>query len=246
MKLSDIQNLDKKHKILLVCAVVGGLLLLAILITVLCMPGIRWLSVPENQLVFEEFVESLGFLGVVLMLLIQFVQIVVAFIPGEVVQVLAGAMYGTWGGLLLCLVGCVIASSAVFVVIRKLGVGAVEKLFGKESVEKYSFLNDSEQLETVVFVLFLIPAFPKDTLTYLVPLTRIKMGMFIALSTIGRVPGLIASTLIGSSIADANWPLIIAVFAVVAVVGLLAIWKRDDVMEKIKGIGRADIQEDEQ
>lgn len=237
MKRPDLSKMSKKGKIGLVIAIVVVVVFLALLITKLCMPYINMLSDPETQVQFEQWVESLGFAGVLLMLLIQVAQVVIAFIPGEIVQVLAGVMYGTWGGLALCLVGCIIASAFVFVVIRKLGRDFVIRLFGKENIDRYDFLNDSSKLETLVFILFLIPGLPKDVLTYIVPLTSIKMRSFLLLSTIGRIPGMVASTLIGSSITDANWPLIIAVFAVVIVVGLLCIWKKEALMGFAKRCG---------
>lgn len=249
MKRPDLSKLSTKGKIGLLVAVVAVVVLLALLITWLCMPYINMLSDPETQRQFEDWVGSLGILGVLLMLAIQVVQIIIAFIPGEIVQVLAGVMYGTWGGLALCLVGCILASAGVFVVIRKLGRDFVVRLFGKDKIENFDFLNDSSKLETLVFILFLIPGLPKDILTYIVPLTTIRLSSFLLLSTIGRIPGMIASTLIGSSITDANWPLIIAVFAVVIVVGLLCIWKKDTLMgwaKRCGGVGQPSCECDDQ
>lgn len=237
MKLPDLSKMSKKGKAALLVGAIAAFVALCLLVTWACMPVINMLSDPVKQAQFEEWVESLGVFGVLLMLLIQVVQIVVAFIPGEIVQVMAGVMYGTWGGLALCLVGCVFASAIIFALIRKLGSSFVAKLFGEDKLEKYSFLQDSSKLETLVFILFLIPGLPKDLLTYVVPLTRIKMSNFLVLSTVGRIPGMVASTLIGSSIASANWPLIIGVFAVVIVVGFLGIWKKDALMAWAKRRG---------
>lgn len=237
MRRPDVSKLSKRNKIILFVAVIVIAVALCAFIAWLCKPFISMLGDPATQLRFEEWVSSLGAAGVLVMLAIQVIQVVVAFIPGEVVQVMAGVMYGTFGGLALCLAGCVIASSIVFLLIRKFGRGFVVKLFGQEQLTRYDFLNDSSKLETLVFVLFLIPGLPKDVLTYIVPLTPIKMGSFIVLSTIARIPGMVASTLIGSSITNANWPLIVGIFAVVAVVGVLAIWKKDALMGWAKRCG---------
>ena len=237
MKKPDISKLSKGGKVALLVGVVALVVILALLITWACMPVVNMLSDPATQQAFEEWVNSLGILGVAIMLLIQVVQIVIAFIPGEVVQVMAGVMYGTWGGLALCLVGCVFASAIIFTLIRKFGRDFVVRLFGEEQLARYEFLQDSSKLETLVFILFLIPGLPKDLLTYIVPLTPINLRTFLVLSTIGRIPGMVASTLIGSSLTDANWPLIIGVFAVVVVVGVLGIWKKDALMEWAKSRG---------
>lgn len=233
----NLSGLPKSRKIALV--VIAAVVTVAVIValTALLMPWFSKLADPAVQAQFEAWVSGLGPLGVLVMLGIQVLQIVVAFIPGEVVQVMAGVMYGTWGGLALCLAGCVVASALVFVCVRKLGRDFVVRLFGEEKLASYGFLNDSSKLETLVFILFLIPGLPKDVLTYIVPLTPIPLGKFMLLSTIARIPGMVASTLIGSSITGANWPLIIGVFAVVIVVGGLSIWKKDALMGWAKRMG---------
>ena len=237
MKKKDLSGLPRSRKIALVTIVAAMLVAIVIALTVVLMPWFSRLADPAVQAQFEAWVEGLGPLGVLVMLGIQVLQIVVAFIPGEVVQLMAGVMYGTWGGLALCLAGCVAASALVFVVVRKLGRDFVVRLFGQEKLDSFGFLNDSSKLETLVFVLFLIPGMPKDVLTYIVPLSPIGLGKFMLLSTIARIPGMVASTLIGSSITDANWPLIIGVFVVVIIVGGLSIWKKDALMGWAKRVG---------
>ncbi len=246
MKMPDISKMSKGGKIALFAVIFLALIAIIWGIAKLCSPITDMLSDPASQAQFEEWVNSLGVLGVGVMLLIQIAQIVIAFIPGEFVQVMAGVMYGTLGGLALCLVGCVFASAIIFALIRKLGRDFVVKFFGEEQLQKYDFLQDSSKLETLVFILFLIPGLPKDLLTYIVPLTPISMRNFLLLSTIGRIPGMVASTLIGSSVTDANWPLIIGVFVAVIIVAGLGIWKKDALMEWAKKRGGVAKQEAEQ
>lgn len=246
MKLPDISKMSKQGKIALFVVLFIAIIAIIWGIAKLCSPLIDMMSDPATQAQFEEWVNSLGILGVGVMLLIQIAQIVIAFIPGEFVQVMAGVMYGTWGGLALCLVGCVFASAIIFALIRKLGRDFVVKFFGEDQLQKYDFLQDSSKLETLVFILFLIPGLPKDLLTYIVPLTPISMRNFLLLSTIGRIPGMVASTLIGSSVSDANWPLIIGVFVVVIVIAGLGIWKKDALMEWAKKRGGVAKQEAEE
>ncbi len=246
MKMPDISKMSKGSKIALFAVIFLALIAVIWGIAKLCSPITDMLSDPASQAQFEEWVNSLGILGVGVMLLIQIAQIVIAFIPGEFVQVMAGVMYGTWGGLALCLVGCVFASAIIFALIRRLGRDFVVRFFGEEQLQKYDFLQDSSKLETLVFILFLIPGLPKDLLTYIVPLTPISMRNFLLLSTIGRIPGMVASTLIGSSVTDANWPLIIGVFVAVIIVAGLGIWKKDALMEWAKKRGGVAKQEAEQ
>ena len=60
-------------------------------------------------------VREAGPAGFLILLAVQFLQIVVAFIPGEVVQVAAGMIYGPWVGALIIFIGCVISLSLIHI-----------------------------------------------------------------------------------------------------------------------------------
>ena len=59
-------------------------------------------------------------LGALCMILISAVQVVVALIPGELVEISAGYVFGAWGGALLCLAGTTLGS--VLVLLRSVRV----------------------------------------------------------------------------------------------------------------------------
>ena len=67
-----------------------------------------------------------GTSGMFILLGLQFLQIVVAFIPGEVVQIAAGLLYGAWLGGLIILIGCVVSSAFIYMVVHKLGAPFVQ------------------------------------------------------------------------------------------------------------------------
>lgn len=88
---------------------VGVLLLAMIGVTIACFPWFAHLATDEGRLALQKQLDSFGAAGVLLLLGIQVLQVVVALIPGEPVELIAGVMYGTWGGLALCLSGCLLA-----------------------------------------------------------------------------------------------------------------------------------------
>ena len=180
-----------------------------------------------------ERVQNAGAFGVFVLLGMQFLQIVVAFIPGEVVQLAAGLMYGPWLGALLVLVGCVISSSFIYLLVRKLGAPFVQGMVSTEHLEKFRTFEESGKLDIIVFILFLIPAMPKDVFTYLVPLTSLPYKRFITLTTIGRIPGVLGSTYVASGLAsgDVVGPLVVIV--VLVVLAALALVFRDRIMDAL-------------
>lgn len=169
-------------------------------------------------------VRDAGWFGVLILLGMQFLQVVVAFIPGEVVQLAAGLMYGPWLGALIILVGCVISSSVIYQLVHRLGAPFVQGMVSTEHLDKFKHFEETGKLDVIVFILFLIPGMPKDVFTYLVPLTDMEYKRFILLTTIGRIPGVMGSTYAASGFVEGNivGPLIvIGVLAVLAVIGIV-------------------------
>ena len=80
-------------------------------VCVLIAPWIAELSEPDGLQRVVEDVRNAGVGGVFILLAFQFLQIVVAFTPGEIVQIAAGMMYGPWIGALVVIVGAVISSA---------------------------------------------------------------------------------------------------------------------------------------
>lgn len=177
-----------------------------------------------------EDVRSAGPLGVLILLAMQFLQIVVAFIPGEVVQMAAGMMYGPWLGGLVILIGCVISAAFIFVVVHRLGAPFVQDMVPTKYLDKFRAFEETGKLDIVVFVLFLIPAMPKDVFTYLVPLTNMPMKKFLVLSNVARIPGILISTYAADGLVDGRLTQSIAIFAVVAVIALVCVVFRDRIM----------------
>lgn len=204
--------------------IVAALLLLLLLaVTVLALPALKIMLSEEFQQSLSEWVSGAGIWGVMVLLGIQMLQVVVAFIPGEPVEVVAGLMYGTIGGLFICLAGILLSSAAVFYLVRRLGRSRLEKTELYPKLTQYKFLQSAEKLETMVFILYLIPGTPKDMLVYICALTTLPMRSFLTISTLARIPSVITSTMAGASFANGNYALTVAIFAVTGLAGLLGI-----------------------
>lgn len=211
----------------------GGLIAffaLMVIVAILIWPYIHEAFEPGGLSRVIDDVRNAGPLGFLILLAMQFMQIVVAFIPGEVVQMAAGMMYGPWLGAAVVLLGCIISSAFVFAVVHRLGAPFVRDMVPTKYLDKFNAFEESGKLSIVVFILFLIPAMPKDTFTYLVPLTNMRMRDFLVLSNVGRIPGIVISTYAANGLVDGNITQSIIIFAVVAVIAIVAIVFRDKIM----------------
>lgn len=218
---------------------VAFLVLMAVVVAA-CWPLIGTLFGEGGVEGVKQQVRGAGPLGVVMLLALQFLQVVVAFIPGEAVQVVAGVLYGPWVGAAIILLGCVLSSAVVFQLVHKLGAPFVRNMVSDKYLDKIRGFEEGGKLNLAVFVLFLIPGLPKDVFTYIVPLTSIGMREFLLLTTTARIPGVVVSTYAAHGFIEGRYlesAIVFVVAAAVAVVGLLLCERIIDRFSKASGEG---------
>lgn len=225
-------NEKTKKLIKTICVVVFVAVMSAV--TVVCIPLVKMLTTEEGRAGLEALVEKNLVLGIGAYLLLQVLQVVVALIPGGVIQILGGVLFGKLWGTILCFLGLLLGEMVVFAVVRKFGMPIVEAFIDSKGMKKFDFLNNSKKLEMTVFILFLIPGIPKDILTYIAPLTKIKPTAFYVLSMISRLPAVLLSIVFGANLSDGNIISAVIIFSVVAVLGAVGILYKDKAVELLK------------
>lgn len=164
------------------------------------------------------------FLGALALVLISAAQVVVALVPGEVVEIAAGYVFGSWIGSFLCLVGIVLGSSTTILLVRRFGARFVHAFYPKEKIDALPIINDPAKRNLLTFILFVIPGTPKDLFTYAIGLTDMSIPLYIALTTVARFPSVILSTVSGNAVGDENYTkaiLFVVITAAVSGIGLL-------------------------
>ncbi len=198
--------------------------------------GILIWRVLENDIrtpeAFKAYIKSFGWKGYLVALGLQILQVFVAIIPGEVVEIGAGVSFGWFGGTLICMAGCAIASAGVFFLVKTAGMKAVSFFVDPARINNLRFLNNDKKLDRTVFLLFFIPGTPKDLLTYFIGLTRMKFGNFIAISTVARLPSLVSSTIGGSFVSNGNYLAAIIIFVSTAAVSICGIMVYKKILAK--------------
>ena len=127
--------------------------------------------------------------GPLVCIAIQFVQVIVFFIPGEITQFAAGYVFGAWKGFLLAVTGIMIGSAFAYGCGMLLGRPALAKVFGHEALEKVDHAAHSSRAPTAIFLLFLLPGAPKDAMSYAAGVTGFPLGRFVLISGLGAHAG---------------------------------------------------------
>lgn len=195
---------NKKSKIIKI-VILLAVVLLIVLLAIELFPLFKNLVTEEGRLEFKDTLESFGFKGVLVILGLMIAQVLVAVLPGEPVQLVAGMCYGPFWGTVIVILGAFISTVIVFYAVRKFGKDFIYSFADKEKIEKLEkskwFANE-KKLEIIFFILFLIPGTPKDLFVYIGGILPVKPIRFILISTFARVPAIISSTIIGGHIID--------------------------------------------
>lgn len=204
---------------------------LCVVIVVAMAPLFKGIFSPDGVDTVIERIRDKGAFGVVILLALQFIQVVVAFIPGEVTQMAAGMLYGPLWGSLLILFGCAISSAFVYLIVHKLGAPFVKDMVPEKFLKKFEDFERTGRLNIIVFILFLIPGLPKDTFTYLVPLTDMKVKPFVIITTIARTPGVVLSAYAADGLIDGNIWTSAIIFGVLIVLAIFALIFSNRIMD---------------
>ena len=218
--------MDKKSKVLRILLSIGIVIVLTIFLWGLA-PFIKDLSTTEGQIAFKEKIDSMGFGGLFLLFGLQIVQILLVILPGEPFEVLAGMCYGAWGGALFITISVFITTTIIFFTVRKLGQKYLYNFFQRERVDKImksKLFKNPRNINIVLFILFFLPATPKDLFVFIGGLLPIKPLRFILISTLVRFPSVITSTMVGANITKGNWELSLIIYGITFVAAALSIY----------------------
>lgn len=181
-----------------------------------------------------RFLISLGPYSSAAFILLQVLQVIASPIPGELTGVVGGYVYGKTFGFLLSTLGLTLGSWIAFEIARALGRPFVERFVKKEILSKFDFVGTNAGT-MVCFLLFIFPGFPKDYLCYVLGLSRMSLGAFVVVSTIGRLPGTYLLTIQGASLRSQEYFMAVVFAAISIAFLLLAYLYRTPLLHWIKG-----------
>jgi uncharacterized membrane protein YdjX (TVP38/TMEM64 family) len=185
-----------------------------------------------------RFVASYGSVSALVYVLIQIVQVVVFVIPGEVVQVAGGYIFGTWLGALLSVLGILVGTAVAFFAARLLGYALVQALVSPKKLRRFEFLISDPKAEIAMFVLFFVPGIPKDSLVYISGLTPVKPLRFFFISMVARIPGIWGAAYIGAHLQRRDYGPVWILSAVALVLFVVGVLFRERIIDRLHRLRR--------
>ncbi len=215
-----------KAKIMKLIALITTIAILVIA-TIYMIPIIKQINTPEGQTQFKEKITNSRITGMLILFGLELAQVVLAILPGEPVELLAGICFGPIWGTIFLMVSVFIVTAMIYFFVKKYGRDFIYEFFPKEKVNKVEnskLFKDPQKIEVVMALLFLIPGTPKDLLVYIGGLLPIKTSRFLALSTLLRFPSIISSTIAGDKLLEGQWKVSILAYVITFAITAIVIF----------------------
>jgi len=160
-----------------------------IVVGVLVLAGLLYLgrSAGGYVPVFAQWVDGLGAIGPIVFI-VGYAVAVVGFIPGSLLTLAAGAIFGLFEGTIYVFLAAVLGSTMAFLLARHGARAAIERRI--EGDERFAAIDRAVGAEgrKIVFLLRLSPVFPFNLLNYALGLTQVKTSDYV-IASIGMLPG---------------------------------------------------------
>ncbi|MCB0192478.1 MAG: VTT domain-containing protein [Anaerolineae bacterium] len=160
-------------------------------------PLVALLAVVSDREAVSTTLGQFGLAGPLLLGLVLVLQVVVAAIPGHILMISGGYVYGFGTAFCINLVATVGGSQATFLLARWAGRPVVERLAPANVLDKWNTLSAQKGL-IFFLIAFMLPVFPADVMNYVAGMSSMSGGRFFIANLFGRLPGVVVLTAIGA------------------------------------------------
>jgi len=201
-------------------AVLASSLAVLVWLVVIDAPILRFtLRLYRDNVFLKETVAAWGWAAPIVFIVIQALQVIISPIPGEITGPVGGALFGTFWGVVYSTIGLTLGTLFCFWLGHLYGEPLVRAWLSEHNWNKVNFILEAEGA-IFCFIIYLIPGFPKDIVSYLFGISPIPFWEFALVSTLGRLPGTWISSYVGANVAEHQFIYAFLLLALVAAVSV--------------------------
>jgi uncharacterized membrane protein YdjX (TVP38/TMEM64 family) len=172
----------------------------------------------SSQDQIKNFIEPYGVLAPIMFVILQILQVVLTPISHYAVGLAGGFIFGTWYGFILNFIGRAVGTLIAFYLGRKFGRKIIQRLVKPETLRKYDKIFEKGKL--ILFLMYFLPLFPDDELSYLAGFSSMRARVFIPIMLLGHIGGSLGLAILGSGLTYKN-PLFIVFSIITLITGVL-------------------------
>ena len=183
----------------------------------------------------RTWIAGFGIFAPLVFIVLQATQVVVAPIPGQVVALVAGYLFGPVYGTIYSLTGVLIGSAVAFSLAKRYGRSFVERVIADEVIDRFDAFVERVGVPGL-FAFVIIPGLPDDAICFLSGLTTWRLRTFIAVIAVGRLPAYVITVYAGGQFAGGRFRTGIALVAFVILVSAVGYYKQEAVRDLVARI----------
>lgn len=211
----------------LLLAALAVLLVIVIWLVVADAPLVRFvIRLYSDKIFLRDTVTAWGWAAWLVFIGIQALQVIISPIPGEITGAVGGILFGTLWGLIYSTIGLTLGTLVCFAIGRKWGEPLVRPWLSEHNWNRLNFVVEAEGA-IICFILYLIPGFPKDIISYLFGISPMPFWIFAVASTLGRLPGTWILSYFGAHVAEERYIYAIVFMALILALCLPLYYYRD-------------------
>ena len=209
------------------------LLIVVVWLVVIDAPVIRFLvRLYRDKQFLKETVKAWGLMAPLVFVAIQSMQVIISPVPGEMTGPVGGALFGTTWGVVYSTIGLTIGTLVCFGLGRLWGEPIVRPWLSDHNWNRMSFIIEAEGA-ILCFILYLIPGFPKDILSYLFGISPMPFWTFAVVSTLGRIPGTWMASYFGAHVGEHEFIHALLFLALIAAICLPIYYYRGRILAHV-------------
>lgn len=221
----------KKHWIIILIIILLGLIFSYSYFS----KGVVYSVANSDETSVVNFIDSFGAFSYLIFILLVILEVVLAPIPALVLYVAGGALFGTFLGGTLTLIGNLIGAFIAFWIARRLGRSFIEKRVDPSARKKFDDFS-AKYGGFALFILRINPFTTSDLFSYIAGLSNMKVGTFILGTGLGLAPMIFVQAYFGEAFVKTHqvlYAILIWVSIVYLLVFVYLIWRTVSMKKKI-------------
>ena len=183
----------------------------------------------------RTWLDQFGVFAPIVFIGLQALQVVVAPIPGQVVALVAGFLFGSLWGTVYSLTGVLIGSAVAFSLSKRYGRSFVENVIHEDVIERFDGFVDTVGVPGL-FAFVIIPGLPDDAICFLSGLTKWSLPTFMGVIAVGRLPAYVLTVYAGGELASGRFLSAMALVALVVAASAIGYYKQEAVRDLVERV----------
>ena len=179
----------------------------------------------------QDKLSDFGIKGYITISILAMLQILIAFLPAEPVQVIAGITFGFIRGLAACMVGVIVGNSVMYLLYKIFG-DRLTAYFDKNLELDVEKAGASGKVTALVFILYFLPAIPYGMICFFAATMRMKFPKYLLVTALGALPSVCIGVGLGHMAISASWIISALVFVVLVSVLIVVMNNKDALLKK--------------